>query len=648
MYFYKVWVSSPRYHGNKPLTYQSEELLNPGSIVEVPLTNNFVMGFIQDKHTKKPAFKSKKIKRNFSNLYIPEEQRKLHSWLLEYYPAPSGVITQLFVPNSLPKNIYTDQFKKRQITAHKKQTISLTEQQKQAITKITAKNATITSLLHGETGSGKTHVYIELARQTILNNRSAIILTPEIGLTPQLVQSFKSVFGEQIIVTHSRLTDSERRNLWLEIANSKQPLIVIGPRSALFSPLKNIGLIVLDEAHDNSYKQDQLPYYQTQRVAAKLATLSNARCVLGTATPRVSDYYSLKHNLATKARMDKPIGDYIVKPKIKCIDRKDKNAFGKSYFFSDELLRNIDETIQKKQQVLLFLNRRGTARLILCEKCNWQALCPDCSLPLVYHQDIHSLRCHNCTYSQNPPTNCPKCDNTDITFKTAGSKALETELNKYFPYANTVRFDSDTPSQLTLNKQYEAINQGKIDVIVGTQMIAKGLHLPNLALVGIPFADSSLYLPDFTAEEQTYQLITQVMGRVGRTDKNTRVIIQTYNPDNPTIKAAINKNWNMFYKNQLQLRSLHKLPPFYSLLRLECSRKKYTNAQKIAIKLANDIKTNHENIIVLGPSPSFRHKSREGYHWQIIVKSKNRQILTNTIKSLPSGWRYNLDPVNLL
>lgn len=643
MGFYEVWVASKRYHGSEPLTYSYPSELIPGDVVEVPLKNQLATGIVYKKTSKTPEFTSKAITRPIdANI---GRGLDLLLWLLHYYPAPSGLIAGLFVPRSFPKTIPSPN--SANLVEASGNLPTLTAEQKQTINKLASLKRPATVLLHGDTGTGKTRVYIELAKQVISEGKSAIILTPEIGLTPQLVSMFEESFGNNTVVLHSKLTDAMRRDAWLKIAATEKPLIVIGPRSALYAPVKNLGLIAVDEAHDNSYKQDQAPHYVATRVAAKLANLHEALCVLGTATPKSADYHLLKAHNTPILRMQKPVHS-TKKPMVKLIDRREKTAFKRSHIFSDEFIDALTGTLAKKEQALVFLNRRGTARLVVCQNCGWEAVCPNCDVPLTYHKDQHELRCHICNFTRDVPTQCEKCQSTDILFRSAGSKALWDELSKLFPNARIKRFDSDNKPAETLEAYYAAIKKGDVDILVGTQILAKGLDIPKLTFVGVPFADSSLYLPDFTADEQTFQLLTQVIGRTGRRTLPSQVVIQSYNPDNPVIKSAIKKDWQGFYDNELKERESFGMPPFTYLLLLKYAHKQPAKAKQAASELAQQLTDKFRAVSILGPSPAFYGKGQGLYHWQIVVKAKDRNRLLKIISGLPPTWRYDIDPTNLL
>jgi len=637
-----IGVSSIQYHGTEPLTYSYPEDVAIGTVVKVPLRSGQTLGLVLGKATADSKVTAKEILMAHSGIKVPEAQLKLLQWLRVYYPAPLSTIVQLFLPSKIVEPPAPSQER-----LAPERLPSLTNEQR-TILKQLAIDQGSTALLHGDTGTGKTRIYLELAKAQAAKGRSTVILVPEIGLVPQMVQTFVGQFSGHVHGIHSGMTDKQRREVWRQVHDARSPQIVIGPRSALFLPVANIGLVVVDEAHDNGYKQDQQPYYEANPVAAKLAGLSGALCLYGTATPRVADYWQLVSHKTPVFRLAKPIHQDIKPPKHAVIDASDRDQFKRSGIFSEVLINAIAETMAKGQQSLVFLNRRGTARFVSCSDCGWHATCPTCDTPLTYHGDQHELRCHTCGIKQPVPTSCPVCVSTELRFQRRGTKALQTELEKLFPQARVARFDSDNSTEETLAKQYEKLVAGKIDILVGTQVIAKGLDLSHLSLVAIPQADLSSYLPDFTADEQTYQLLRQVVGRVGRTNKPSQVVVQTYYPDSPIIQAALANNWSEFYRQQIEHRKRYNFPPFTYLLKLTATRASGASARQAGERLKSELEERHAGLEVLGPAPSFHEKVRGKYQWQLVVKAPRRQDLLAIIPLLPSGWRYNLDPTNLL
>ena len=424
MWYVEVLVASATYHKDEPLTYSSDAKLERGRIVSVPLRNKTVMAVVSDV-VSKPTFAAKPVSGIPDIPALPAQLLDVLLWMKDYYPAPFGLTVQLFLPDSLPKKRQEEPAVAADLTTSGP---PLTKDQQTALDSVRQNGLHI---LHGDTGSGKTRVYLELAKRSFSAGKSSIILTPEIGLTSQLAQSFKQTFGDRVVLVHSGLTDAARRRTWQWVLEQKDPLIVIGARSALFSPLSDVGLVVVDESHETSYKQDQAPYYHATSVAAKLASTHGAALILGSATPLISDYYIATQKELPIIRMTQlAAASEPADPDIQIVDLKDKSKFTKSPHFSKVLVDSIKQKLQEGEQTLLFLNRRGTARVIFCEKCGWQAVCPHCDLPLVYHGDHHSMRCHSCSYKSAAPAVCPECKSTDIVFRSIGTKAIADEAHR--------------------------------------------------------------------------------------------------------------------------------------------------------------------------------------------------------------------------
>lgn len=645
MYYYEVWVRSNRYHGYEPLTYSDAKRLPIGSVVRVELQKELVMGFISGTASK-PRFQTKPVAEVLDLPPLPGHLLKLAAWLKDYYPAPIGIIAQQLLPATLSKK----QVNGEQLPELKAPDMSglpkLTKDQRRALGAMAGLD---TYILHGVTGSGKTRVYIELAAKAVAKGKSAIILTPEISLTAQLAGRFREVFGERVVVMHSHLTPAERQRAWLACLSAKQPLVVVGARSALFAPLAKPGLIVLDEAHEAAYKQEQAPQYQAGRAAAYLARLSRAALVLGSATPSLSDYYLAKQKqkpIIKLSELAQPSGHPATEVII--VDRKEHNLFSRSPYISQPMVAAVEGALARGEQSLLYLNRRGTARLVMCEHCGWQADCPHCDLPLTYHGDHHRLRCHSCDYDAPAPTSCPQCGHTEIIFKTAGTKAIVDEVQRLFPQARVMRFDTDNLKAERFEQQYEAIHAGEVDILVGTQLLAKGLDLPRLGVLGILLADTSLYLPDFSAQERTFQLISQVLGRIGRGHLPGRAVIQTYHPDHPVLQAAINGDYDGFYETEMASRQQFLFPPFCYLLKITVRRASIKSAEEAALKIKEEIQNGGHKVRVEGPAPSFYEKLQNKYQWQLVVKAKNRDELLNIVAGLPANCSYDIDPMDLL
>lgn len=645
MYSYDVGVRSNAYHGKDTLTYTATEPIPVGTLVSVPLRSSSSLGVVLGNGSAPRHIRAKAIDHIYQGVGLPQEQQNLLLWLRHYYPAPLASIVQLFTPASIEEIV---DHSRAVPSAPKAKLPPLTDEQRHAI-KLIQSSSSPTSLLHGDTGTGKTRVYIELAREVIENGRSVVVLVPEIGLTPQMEQRFADQFPGLVQTIHSGMTIKQRRTVWRQVHDAKTPQVVIGPRSALFMPIAQLGLIIVDEAHDKGYKQDQLPYYDATRVAAKLAQVSKAQCVYGTATPRIADYWQLVKHQTPIARLTKPVQSSVRTPEFQIIDAAMRDVFTRSTMFSDEMLDAIGKHLSRGQQALVFLNRRGTARFINCQNCGWHAACPVCDTPLTYHGDSHQLRCHTCGRVEPVHTSCPQCQSAELRFQRRGTKALQTELEKHFPQARIARFDSDNTKQERLQSRFSEVAAGDVDIIVGTQVISKGLDLEHLSLVCIPQADLSTHLPDFTADEQTFQLLRQVVGRVGRqAQQASEVLIQSYAPDSALLAAVVENNWQAFYNAEIKHRRAFNFPPFCYLLQLTISRKTIAGAEKAATSCAEHIAQEHPNVTILGPAPRFQEKVQGQYQWQIIVKATSRSTLLDIISKLPNGWRYNIDPSDLL
>ena len=649
------------------LTYSFDQNLAPGTIVSIPLGKKTALGIIYRKTTAPTDqnFVIKSINKIVHPIPLPNHLLKSLAWLSSYYLNPVAKTANLFLPLGIEKNrrkkssasTFIPQFSNpiqdiaspiAATTTHYQ--IPLNPAQKQALTEL-HKIKTHTKLLHGITGSGKTNIYLELASQVFSSNQSVILLVPEISLTPQLVGRFQEHFGTQVISLHSKLTEAERHLIWQRIheADQSTPFVIIGPRSALFSPLKNLGLIIIDEAHEPSFYQDTSPRYHALRLASFMAQTLKIDCLLGTATPRVEDYFLAQKNHAYVALSEKA-KSITSQTKISLIDLKDRALFTRNRYFSDALLQDIENNLKQHKQTLLFHNRRGSAPLTLCEHCGYQVLCPNCLLPLTLHSDSYQLICHTCGHHEPVPSTCPVCHHGSLIHKGFGTKLLESELKKLFKSARIARFDADNTTADSLTQNFEAVKNGDIDIIIGTQTIAKGLDLPLLNTVGIVQADANLNLPDYAAEERTFQLITQVIGRVGRghTDIN-HVFLQTFQPEHPVILAAKSLDYAKFADYLLKKRQISHLPPFFYLLRIYIVKKTEDLAIKKIMELHRALKK-FPDVYLSAPTPSFHEYTPSGYSWQIIVKAKKRDSLTHLIESLDQypEIRFAIDPPSLI
>ena len=644
MNYYLIAPAKTFHETDNTLTYTSETPLKIGQIVEIPLGKQKTVGIIV-KNTTKPDFDTKNILRVLYEQPLPKQILKALFWLTDYYRCPMSAVVQAILPRGITKNRRTPKVTAPKVAKNPENPLNAA--QKRAIKELEACTAN-TVLLHGITGSGKTNIYIELAKQTLAKGQSFILLVPEIALTSQLVLNFEQHFKD-VILLHSEQTEAVRHHLWQEALESEQPRVVIGPRSALFAPVKDLGLIVIDEAHEPAYHQDQNPKYSALRLAAIMS-----RTILGTATPLIADYYICKQHDAVVELNELAVKSDKV-ANVKVIDLKNRPDFTRSRILSNQLIASIQQSLDHHQQSMVFHNRRGTAPLTICDHCGWQALCPNCLLPLILHADKYQMRCHTCGRSFPVPTSCPECGNATIHHKGFGTKLIEEELKKLFPNAKVARFDADTESGQQLNKIYEQVHAGEYDIIVGTQMIAKGFDFPKLSTLGIVQADAGLSLPDYSSEERTFELITQVLGRAKRGHQNSNIFIQSFQPDHPIISYASAGNYADFYKYLLQKRKQSTLPPYSFLLKLALTYKteKSTiqNIRKLNTKIVQSAqKLGIKQLVITAPMPAFHERTNTGYTWQIVLKAKSRKDLLAIFDTLEKSpyLHFDFDPISLL
>jgi primosomal protein N' (replication factor Y) len=649
MFYYEVLLADSKYRSGAPLTYSSPDNLPLMSVVTVPLRSRLATGFIVAE-AGRPGFATKPIKALLSDKPLPYHCLELAQWIANYYASSLGEALRQFAPSKpAVRQIKQESLQKLDETGVVQLELKspLTTEQKRALKQVKV-SASTTVLLHGETGSGKTRVYLELAKETLAAGKSVIMLTPEISLTTQLAAAAKTYLDKQPLIMHSQLSAAKRKQIWLKILETNEPLVVVGPRSALFAPLPSVGLIVVDEAHEPAYKQEQSPRYSALRVASQLGSLAGAKVVYGTATPLVSDYYLAEERGAVVRMSQQALGGSADDVTAKVIDLKDRGNFGSNPYLSKQLIEDISSNLSAKKQVIIYLNRRGSARVILCTNCGWQDLCPNCDVSLVYHGDEHLARCHICGFSHRPPAACPNCGNPDIVYKSIGTKALADQVEKLFPDRVVKRFDSDNTVGEQLNEVYGELLSGKVDILVGTQLLAKGLDLPRLGLVGIVSAESSLTLPDYTAEERTFQLLYQVIGRVGRGHSRGEVVVQTYEPDSIVIQSAVKRDFKQFYEHSLLERKAFKFPPFSYLMKLVCRRATIAGAQTASERLQKQLQAEGLPVEVIGPTPAFYARRGRNYYYQLVVKSKDREHLLALAKIVPADWQIDLDPADLL
>ena len=504
-------------------------------------------------------------------------------------------------------------------------------------------------LLDGVTGSGKTELYIRAAQEAIRRGKQAIILVPEIALTPQTVRRFLSHFPGQVGLVHSKLSEGERYDTWRR-ARAGLLKVIIGARSALFAPLPNVGLIVADECHDSSYFQSEPPFYHAVTASQAYARLAGAVCILGSATPSISQRHQAEVQKVKRLELPRRIVQAGLPP-VHIVDMRDELKSSHRGIFSRFLLAELESTLKRGEQAILFLNRRGTATYIFCRDCGHVLRCPNCETPLTFHiEDKERLLCHQCGYERGKPKTCPECGGKQIREYGLGSEKVETEVNALFPKARTLRWDWDTTRQKDAHEMILThFAAHRADVLIGTQMLAKGLDLPLVTLVGIVLADVGLHLPDPFAGERVFQVLTQVAGRAGRSERSGKVILQTFDPTNQVIQSAARHDVNEFYQYELGQRKRLGYPPFSRLVRLEYHHHDATKAEEEAQKLAVKLSAaNHSQLTMIGPVPCFFAKVGGYYRWQIVLRGSNPKESLRDANAKLDGWRVEVDPVSLL
>ena len=500
-------------------------------------------------------------------------------------------------------------------------------------------------LLYGVTGSGKTEIYLQLIEKVINSKQTAIVLVPEISLTPQMIDRFIGRFGkEKIAVLHSKLSIGERHDEWIRIKEGRAK-IVIGARSAIFAPIQNLGIVIIDEEHDSSYKSDSSPRYDAKEIAKKIVEKENAVLLLGSATPDINTFYRATNGEIKLLELKKRANNSKL-PKVEIIDLKYELAVGNRSMLSRSLYEEMENNLKNKKQTILFLNRRGYSTFIMCRECGYTMKCPNCNISLTYHKYKNILKCHYCGHEENPVSNCPSCGSPKIRYFGTGTQKLEQEINKIFPNAKTIRMDIDT---VTKKNSYEDIlNKFKnedIDVLIGTQMVVKGHHFPKVTLVGVIAADGSLNIDDYRANEKTFQILTQVAGRAGRENLEGKVIIQTYNPDSFPIEFAQKQNYDLFYETEIKLRQQLKYPPFCDIIVVGFTGEDEEEIKKVSEYVYKMFKVNLEKygINIYKPMPAPIDKIQNKYRWRIIAKGK----VTDEINVIINKCLHNLYQKNM-
>jgi len=537
--------------------------------------------------------------------------------------------------------------------------LSLTSHQKRAFDSI--KSAIHSSnvksdvfLLHGVTGSGKTEIYLQALAEAVSLGKKGIVLVPEIALTPQTIERFASRFPHRVAVFHSRLSLGEQYDEWRRIKNGEYE-VVIGSRSAIFTPQPDLGLIIIDEEYEWTYKQDTSPHYHARDVALKLAESTGTTVVMGSATPDVETYYHAVNGEYRLLELPERAGHggRATLPQVEVVDMRDELKAGNRGMFSRSLVEFINEAVADRQQVILFLNRRGGATFIQCRRCGFVLRCRRCEVPLTHHIDADVLVCHQCNYKTAVPQVCPNCSSRQLKFLGTGTQKVEQEVGYMFPRARTMRWDSDVISGKSSHEEIlRKFRNREADILIGTQMVAKGLDIPAVTLVGVISADTSLNLPDFRAGERTFQLLSQVAGRAGRGATAGRVIIQTFSPEHYAIQAAARHDYVAFYEQEISYRRQLNNPPFSQLARLVYAHTNDAACQREATRM-KAVLTEEINVrgiggkYLIGPAPAYIHRLRGRYRWQLSVRGSDLSDFLSLVR-FPQGWTIDIDPVSMV
>ncbi len=661
------------------LTYLQNDKVTTkrGDLVNVPLGKRHVKGVVistseSEAAAEDDAFKLKEI------VSIDEEWPALKDpflkwleWVAEYYIYPLGRTTQLcFPPLSRTKKVRQSSRPPVVPVLEKKKLHKLTDEQRNCIDAIEKVPGFATHLVHGVTGSGKTEIYMQLFEKVLRENKRGLFLLPEISLTPQLIQRFSERFGDQIAVLHSQLTDRERTNQWWEISEGKKN-ILIGARSALFCPIDNLGIIVVDEEHESSFKQDEKLKYNGRDCAIMLARFMNCPVILGSATPSLDSWKNASegkyHLHQLKSRVEnRPL------PDIEVVDMRlekdlEKKSSEKPFWLSQSLYNEMKNSLARNEQVALLLNRRGMAHMVFCPDCGYSVECPNCDISLTLHANTH-LVCHYCDYHQNYKLKCPDCKEGEVITMGLGTEKVEEDLKKLFPESKVARADRDeVTSRIDMEELVQKMEDHEIDILIGTQMIAKGLDFPHLKLVGLLLADVSFNLPDFRASEKSFQLMTQMSGRSGRhvgvDDSPGKVAIQTYNTTHESVTFAQAQDYEGFVQTELNHRRQLNYPPYHKMtaIRVQCMDlgKTRSTARELSQR-AQAIKEKYpgfQPIEVLGPAAAPIAKLRNQFRYHVLFKCPQSQMLNQFIRRVigDSKWvpsqvkvLVDVDPLNLL
>ncbi|MDD5135994.1 MAG: primosomal protein N' [Candidatus Omnitrophica bacterium] len=647
--FAEVAVSLPMdrtFHYSVPQNLS--ETISVGKRVFVPFLNRAIVGYVVGLCDEADV---KNVKAIISVIdrepVLTEEMLKLTRWVKDNYFCSWGEAIAAVIPAGIKKGKEAigsrlksadyENEKFPQSTPH-----DLVEEQSRALKSVIEsvdKHEHKTYLLHGITSSGKTEVYLQAIDHVLKSGGQAIMLVPEISLTPQTIERFSSRFGDHVAVIHSRLTAAKKFLEWKRIKDGKAN-IVVGARSAIFAPVKKLGVVIIDEEHETSYKQDDVPRYHARDVAEERARLNNCPLILGSATPSLESYYKAKAGVYRMIKLTKRIDERLL-PKVKIVDMRMELASRRRIeVFSKVLLDAVANTLTAGKQAMIFLNRRGFSTFVNCKKCGFVVKCKRCDTVLVYHFETKKLICHYCNYTTNAPDICPSCKSSYIKYLGLGTEKVESEMSHSFPHAKIARMDSDTTAKRGSHDRILGdFKTGKANLLVGTQMIAKGHDFPLVTLVGVVSADVSLNIPDFRASERTFNLLTQVGGRAGRGEDGGEVVIQTYTPGHYAILAAAKHDYDKFYSEEIISRKELLYPPFINLVKVTVRARNDQFAAQTAMELQEAIKLADPEMLIAGPSPAPILRMRGYYRYNIMLKHKDRLAMCALLKKVLNSFR---------
>lgn len=615
--YYQIYVKKRR----STYTYSSDKELEIGTYCEVDFAKSKLLGIVIRESKKEDIgdFKIKSIDKVLLDIpKIPENILNLAIFINTYY------ITDFFASLALVgpyDKMSLESIKKLEIEdVDIKEEVCLSEKQFEIYNEIINSKESY-FLLHGITGSGKTQIYIKLIIEALNRKKGSIFLVPEISLTTQMVNGLKKIFGDNISIIHSKMTPAKKKAEWEKIYSGKSK-IVIGARSAIFAPVNNLGYIIMDEEHENTYKQEDNARYHTRNVALKRAMLEDCKVIFGSATPSFETYYYAQKGSIKLLELNERYNGATL-PEVEVVNLEDEEGY-----LSKTLLKNMKETISKGEQVILILNRKSHSVQVKCHECNQKLKCPRCSVNLQYYKQINMLKCSHCEYNVKMYEKCPNCESSKFNFLGMGTEKLEEELEELFGKENILRMDSTTmKTNSLLKKAYTDFINQKYQILVGTQIVAKGFHFPNVTLVGVINSDQILQFSDFRAGEKTFQLVTQAAGRSGRGDKKGKVIIQTYNSDSNLIESIKNSDFKSYYNEDMSLRELVKLPPFVKYIKIIVSSKKEEKSKKQINDIYSLVYDKFE--YVSQPDRANIYKLNDDYRNVIYIKTNNKEMMKN-------------------